>query len=233
MYINLKEKYTQEVLAIWKDFQNFNFLNENGKEYRKSPLLPELIRKEAILFIGINPSFNQKSIIPEHEKKIAFYLESKENDIIYFEKFKDIARFCEEHWTHLDLLFVRETKQKEIERLSHLSEGINFISKQIDISFEIIEQASPKIIVVCNSFASELFGKKKQKHSVFDTIWKGYNLDFYKDFDENIGTYKIKLGEKETPIIFSGMLSGQRALDKGSFERLKWQIKMILNNVKS
>ena len=49
----------------------------------------------------------------------------------------------------------------------------------------------------------------------------GFDLDFDEDFNNEIGTYKIKIGEKETPIFFSGMLSGQRALDLGSLERLK------------
>lgn len=49
-------------------------------------------------------------------------------------------------------------------------------------------------------------------------------------FDPSIGTYRIEIDGFKTPIIFSGMLSGQRALDLGSLERLKWQIKFIIEN---
>ena len=47
-------------------------------------------------------------------------------------------------------------------------------------------------------------------------------------FDDKIGTYKITLNEKSVPVFFSSMLTGQRALDKGSFERLKWHVKNVI-----
>jgi len=44
--------------------------------------------------------------------------------------------------------------------------------------------------------------------------------------------HKAKFGKKETPILFSGMISGQRALDKGSLERLKLHIAWVLKDRK-
>lgn len=78
----------------------------------------------------------------------------------------------------------------------------------------------------------------KTKHKSFKKIWKGFDL-FFEDndtlekkstFNSEIGTYEIELNNEMVPIIFSGMLSGQRALDIGSLERLKWQSKMILES---
>ena len=49
-------------------------------------------------------------------------------------------------------------------------------------------------------------------------------------FDEEIGTHRItgKNNLQGTPIFFTSMLTGQRALDLGSYERLIWQIKYVL-----
>lgn len=158
-------------------------------------------------------------------------------DIPYFEKMKEIAQYCKTDWTHLDLFFIRETNQKLIEGLIYTD--VEFLNEQLKISFEIIERASPKLIIVSNALASEFFGKMKTKHHGFKKIWRGFDLFFTDDIDSDkkstfnskIGTYGIELNDKMVPIIFSGMLSGQRALDIGSLEKLKWQTKMILNSI--
>ncbi len=232
--VNIEKEYKERILKVWnKHKDNVSILNEPGFEYRKSPILPQFIKTNSILFVGINPSFTKGSRIFDNVRKIEFYPpnHSCEKDIAYFEKFKNISEYCDNvDWSHIDLFFMRETKQKILENLAFTN--IDFLQDQIDITFEIIERAKPRIIVVANSFASEFFGKKKTKHQTFSKIWKGYHLDFDTDFDKEIGTYKINMGSKEIPIIFSGMLSGQRALDLGSFERLKWQIKKIIESAK-
>ena len=229
--INIQEVYEDQVIGIWNKYDRLPVLNQVGFEYRKYPILPLNVKKGGILFIGINPSFSFKnSRLPD--TKVSFYLHPSLNhpDIQYFKKFKEISNYCNGYeWCHLDLLFIRETNQNLIKALMYDEQGINFINAQLKISFEIINIIQPDIIVVSNALASELFGKKKKEHKdKFDKIWLGYDLDFENVFDAVIGTYKISIGNKETPIIFSGMLSGQRALDIGSFERLKWQIRRIL-----
>jgi hypothetical protein len=117
---------------------------------------------------------------------------------------------------------------------------VKFLEEQLEISFDVIEKSEPKLIIVSNAFASEFFGKMKLKHHKLDSIWKGYKIFFEDDieekfkstFNQEIGTYEIELNNKKVPVLFSGMLSGQRALDIGSLERLKWQAKMILENKK-
>ncbi|TYC07796.1 hypothetical protein ES677_14890 [Bizionia gelidisalsuginis] len=235
----IREIYEKDVLAIWKKFENHEIFSNPDFEYRKHPLLPEIVHKESLMFIGMNPSFRKGSVIPENEKNIGFYQIPKEEnfkDIPYFEKMKEIAEYCSTKWTHLDLFFIRETKQELIESLSYTD--FEFLNLQLEISFEIIERAKPKLIIVSNALASEFFGKMKTKHKSFKKIWKGFDL-FFEDnnilgkkstFNSEIGTYEIELNNEKVPIIFSGMLSGQRALDIGSLERLKWQSKMILES---
>ncbi len=60
-------------------------------------------------------------------------------------------------------------------------------------------------------------------------IW----LDYEFMFDDEIGTYRIKTKGNlfDTPVFFTSMLSGQRAMDNGSFERLQWHINFVLNKL--
>lgn len=245
-FVEIKSAYKEKILHIWKKYEGLSIFDDEAFYYRKYPIAPEKISKYNLLFIGINPSFAKGSELTkeEVEQNISFYSNnhSREDDIPYFKKIKEVANYCGSDWTHLDLFFLRETNQKVIERLSYSSDGIKFLSEQLDITFEIIEQSAPKLIVVSNAFASEFFGKRKNKHHSFKKIWKGYPLFFEEEiikdevfqstFNNNIGTYEVNINNKKVPIIFCGMLSGQRALDIGSLERLKWQIKFILEKKK-
>ena len=55
-------------------------------------------------------------------------------------------------------------------------------------------------------------------------------MGFDFQFDEKLGTHKIinNLELENTPVFFTSMLTGHRAIDNGSFERLKWHINFIL-----
>lgn len=229
--INLSELYKDKVVRIWQDYANLPIFNEPEKDYRKSPILPETIQTEALLFIGCNPSFRKKSFISDENKLIEFYNHDPNNNVIdYFKKIQEVANYCDHSMAHIDLFFIRETNQKLIEELSVWQK--EFLNAQLDVSFDIIHRSKPKVIVVSNALASEFFGKRKAKHGELEAIWRSYKLDFKTDFDNEIGTYRIDIDNNRTPIIFSGMFSGQRALDIGSLERLKWQVKMILDKVK-
>jgi len=243
--MNIKSEYIERVSAIRDKYLNLEIFSEPEKEYRKHFLLPESVLENSLLFIGINPSFTKGSCIPKDEENIHFYqteINKNDKDIPYFEKIRSVAKYCGIDWTHLDLFFIRETNQKLIEELTYNKLGIDFLNAQLEISFEIIEKSQPKLIIVANALASEFFGKKKEnKHRNIDgPIWRGFDLFFDENksgnkstFNSEIGTYEIKLNNSIVPIIFSGMLSGQRALDIGSLERLKWQAKMILAKNKS
>lgn len=227
---NIEKHYRQAITNIWEKYKHLPVLDKPGCEYRKSPLAPASIKRNVLLFVGINPSYGKGAINNEIEPEIAFYTldTHRDNDIPYFKQFKKLAEHCNTEWDHLDLLFIRETNQKVIEDLTYDTEGIRFIEEQLKISFEILKNLEPKAIVVANAFASEFFGKKKDKHAKLEKIWQGYSFDFNTDFDSEIGTYTIPLNGKRVPIFFSGMLSGQRALDLGSLERLMWGVKRVI-----
>jgi hypothetical protein len=169
-----------------------------------------------LLFIGVNPSGESL------EKKISTYdLGQEGNAHPYFKRFTEIANECEIEWTHLDLLFFKETNQKVVDEILIKPGGVEFIWQQLQISRELIEQASPKVIIVSNTMARRFLGKEK---SGDNNKW----LDFDFTWDDEIGTWLWN----ETPVFFSSMLTGQRALDKGSYERLIWQVKRSLQIIK-
>lgn len=187
--------------------------NPEYSNFPKSFLFPKTIIQNSLLFIGINPSSSNDQI--EYD---SYDLKQNNNLHSYFKKFEDIALGCKMDWTHLDLLFFRETHQNYIQGILATKNGVNFIWEQLQISDNLIKICKPKIIIVCNTQARTFLGKDKQGNR---NEWLNYNFKF----DENLGTYLWG----DVPVFFSGMLSGQRALDIGSYERLKWHI----NKVKS
>ena len=164
-----------------------------------------------VLFIGLNPSFREKQA-----KKEEYYksFDATNNNDQYFRRFPLLVE-NKNDWTFLDLLYIRETRQRNIENF--YKREPDFIKQQLEISKEIIKKINPEIIVVCDTFARNLL--------------KSNMMNFEFEFDDTIGTYRIINNPdfKNIIVFFSGMLTGQRALDNGSFERLKWH----LNKVKS
>lgn len=185
-----------------------------------------------VLFVGINPSYtNGKSETLYYDKK-------KVEDISYFRPFKKIIEELEVNgnyakkltWSHLDMLVFRETQQSFIRnQLLKTEIGIEFINKQLIISRQILEYLNPKILVVSNTAARHFLGrdaypKKDKTHG----IWMGYDFDF----DYGIGTDKIVNNSKlKSYAFFTSMLSGQRAIDNGSKQRLIWHINKTLNKI--
>ena len=217
---SVKEKFETEIREIWE--------SENYKEFeviKRGFTLQDIILKDSIMFIGINPSFNEKSI----ENNIEFYnVDQIGKSHSYFDKFKEISESLKHHWTHFDFLFFRETNQKYVNELLKLQNGIEFIVKQLEISKKVIIEAKPKVLIVSNTMARRFMGFDKKQDQT-QGVWMGFDFEF----DENIGTHKI-VNNKElenTPVFFTSMLTGQRAIDNGSFQRLKWHINFILKQI--
>jgi len=211
MELNIEAIYKSRIEDLWND-QNFQHVDYIERGYA----VQRAIKHDSLLFVGINPSLENKN---DTSPKRFFY--RAENDIKihkYFNKFPKIASEANLHWSHLDLLYLRETKQDNIKAVCEDAFSLPFIRKQLELSKEIIEQCKPKIIVVCNTHARDLFVK---------------SFFLQTEFDKEIGTHRIKdnIYLKGTPVFFSGMITGQRALDNGSFERLVWHINYVLNKI--
>ena len=198
----------------------------------KVPLIySEELKQNSLLFVGMNPSFSvkaYKSILrgtpyeqvhdlesyfsfenytPEKQAAFSEIHKITKEKYHYFKKFKDLSNHIDCEWEHIDLLYMRDTNQKVVEKLFK-RENL-FIRQQLKITIDIINYLTPRIIVVENAFASKILKNE------LDLKW-----------NNEIGTYLLN---DSIPVFLSGMLTGGRALDLGSFERLKWHIKFILN----
>ena len=108
-----------------------------------------------VLFIGLNPSFNEK-----RAKKEEYYksFDATNNDHPYFKKFPILVE-NKNDWTFLDLLYIRETKHQSVR--DFYNKEPDFIKQQLEISKEIIKEINPEIIVVCDTFARDLFKSER------------------------------------------------------------------------
>lgn len=232
----------EKIMKIWKDNPT-----ESGKY---SPLLYPKFKEGGILFIGLNPSKSKSAFnfISKDENALTFeeffkkgnmdkckdalikYEKLAKEKYSYFKKFREIK----EDFQHIDLFLYRLTNQEEFKEIIGLSKKkVNgketiveennfrkFGKKQLELTSDLIQQIKPKIIVVANAFASYII-----KH--YSDIFK---LNKDENYFSKKGYYKIKIGSNEIPIIFTSMLTGQRALDNHTFKLLKWHIHKILDN---
>ena len=201
--------YEEKIKNLFENYKSQD--PELQKIINRKYVYSQLHTGRKVLFIGLNPSFREKQA-----KKEEYYksFDATNNNDRYFRRFPLLVE-NKNDWTFLDLLYIRETRQRNIENF--YKREPDFIKQQLEISKEIIKKINPEIIVVCDTFARNLL--------------KSNMMNFEFEFDDTIGTYRIINNPdfKDTIVFFSGMLTGQRALDNGSFERLKWH----LNKVKS
>ncbi|MBK8672961.1 MAG: hypothetical protein IPN93_08220 [Bacteroidetes bacterium] len=225
-YYSIKDNHNDELVNIFTnpEFKNISVI-ENGFHTVNNVL------HDCILFISVNPSLKDDS------KKNEYYdLPKTKNETFqengsssFFTKFYEIAQYYDkdELCSHIDLLVFRNTNQRDIDSILNEKSGPKFIMSQLEISKKIMEVIKPKIIVVCNSKSRIFLGFDKSKDKNVN-VWMDYDFEF----KEELGTYIItNSGSKlhNTPVFFSSMLNGQRALDKGSFRRLIWHINAVKN----
>jgi len=214
----------KRILDLWQKYFT-------GKDVY-CPILYNPFKKNGILFIGLNPSFSDKgfkkilkgteweSINPReyfkwkgrgnlHVEALLKVEKAAFEKYEYFSKFKKIAKEFGLKPEHIDLFFYKETSQGEFKKRIFKKSDLNeFGKEQLKISLDCIKIIDPKIVLVANALASDILKDK------LDSL----------QFDSDKGYHTFLLGDRRVPIFFCSMLTGQRALDKGSYERLKWHI---------
>jgi hypothetical protein len=222
--INVELIVKDKINALWREFKN--------EEYcRFSPNSIAEIPNDGLVFIGINPSMTDKvkeKLFQKNDINCEFHKLTYDInvDYRYFKKFFDVSEKTGLNWGHLDLLYNRETKQKKVAKLLKTERGRVFIYKQCMISKivldKIINEKKPRIFVVNNTLARELLGEYHlEKPTKKSNHWIGYDFIWNEDF----GTYTYK----NNAFFFTSMLTGQRALDNGSYQRLIWHINKVKN----
>lgn len=198
------------------------------------PMFYDNPKSGGVLFIGMNPSTAgmKAGFISENTRKDMLWnngigIEEKVDRVIstekiflekypFFKPMKEIAECLEikdKDFQHLDLFIYRETSQKKFLKKVIKSKKDDHIIfndfglDQLDIFKRMFDILSPKIILVANAKASQIF-KQEYKDKL--------------EFSDTLGSYYLN---KKIPVFFSGMLTGQRAIDNHSYERLVWHIK--------
>jgi uracil-DNA glycosylase len=219
----LESKYTK----IFEDHRGNEF--DHILERKIGVHYDEDEQEADILFVGINPSY----MGADKDTHFFFDRTSKNPYFNALERMRDAVDKSLK-WTHIDILVFKETDQKYIEELFKKPSGVEFIFKQIELAKKRLEHIKPKVILVANTKARQFMGKDriifKDEKRPHENVWMGLNFEF----DEELGCDVIRASNETpkelegTPVFFSSMLSGQRALDRGSWERLAWQIRRVL-----
>jgi hypothetical protein len=228
----MKEDINEEIIGLWRDFQD-------EFDLERIPLVYPELNDAEVLFVGLNPSFNDSwneenlnvsyeeffSWTDEMEDKMA-KIKKREvdarEDYSYFQHFREwFGAWDEGQWEHIDLFCYRMTSQSDLKEKVGISSDktqTDFAEKQFKLNMRLIENLEPEIIVVVNALASKIIQNES-----------GEFYGISESLDEGYGCYYLNMNGKEYPILFSGMVTGRRALDVGSRERLRWQIDKILD----
>lgn len=219
----------QKIITLW----NKHFAG-NTDVY--APLFYDELHKDRLVFVGMNPSFSARgfrTILKDTEyadfDMVTFFKwqnissnPSLIDDCIkmenyayqnysqYFGRPIEIAKKVGLEWQHIDLFLYKETSQSDfMNRVRSKGKLNEFGMDQIKLFEEILVQIEPRCVVVTNATASEIL----REYIKDDLSW-----------DAERGFHWFTRGGKKIPMFFTSMLSGQRALDRWSYERLVWHI---------
>ena len=225
-YKKCVKQYNQEISRLWKTkFHNAIKLTEKTNVEFKQFCFHVNQVESPIWFFGMNPSLPKptKEFISQTtppDKNLIEKLEKEQKNMhTQIQYFKRPIEFFEKEVKNPksvvpifhDLYPVRHTNQKEF--VKFLEDNADFRKKLDEATKNLIDGIMPDIIVIANAKASELmqkifFGKSEAKKIILQ--------------GETKRTYR--LNGKKTDMIFSSMLSGQRALDTYSRSRLAREI---------
>lgn len=157
--INLKSdlKVDVKLERIW---------SERYKENSEiiAPLYQIEMLENEVTFLSINPSLppNMRNDATKGYYPHPPYLmiDYKIKNIPFFRKFYEIGDALNQPWTMLDLLYERESTQAELE-IKYNPKTIteidkSFLQNQIKLTFEILENIKPKVVVISNAGTDKL-----------------------------------------------------------------------------
>jgi hypothetical protein len=229
--INTIDEYHAKIVEIWKKREKISVL----KDY-KWAFAQDKLYKNGILFLGVGASDGEKKASEGKKKsdtcieKDSVQYETKDGRDTY-DYYKPMRRITEEtgfdNWSNIDITLFRETSQKKL--VPFFRKFPDIMEEQLKLAGEMIKATEPKIIIVSNALVRDVLNDIHGKYK----IKSGFCFDEDEKTMGKYGTPKIR-SPKELegiPVFFTSMLSGQRALDNGSFERLIWHIKFVMGKM--
>lgn len=180
----LKEYLNPKLKKIWSNYYSY--------DNPIAPMFPESVVKNEVLFLSLNPSlppfvkdvengFTQSNPWRFLNSRISY----EENESVpHFKKFFKIQKEISENWTFLDLLYLRKSKQLDIENSYKIENERNFILEQAKLTLDLIAEIKPKLVIVANSFTEKIIHDKKQTIFNFnasldnDFVYRYENIPF-------------------------------------------------------
>jgi len=225
-YSNSIEKYNNSIRDLWKtEFKNAINVSNNSKVIFTQPCFHVTQCESPVWFLGMNPSLakSPKKNISQNSNltKDLMYELSQEQKHMHKEHqyFKAAKKFFNDdvgiaelvNPIFHDLYPIRHTQQKEFEKF--LDQNSSLCDSLDEATKKLITGVMPNLIIIANAGAS----KRIQKL-------------FHPKFDTNSTKLTFEANGKKTDMIFSSMLSGQRALDTYSRSRLANEIRENWNS---
>ena len=227
----------QEIINIWA-----KNLGDNNPD-ALMPLFINPLKRNSILFVGMNPSFSKSNWTQfvnkakkegfqelEHLDMEEFYkwdnretfdielsIRIHEFAVENSQYYKSMGELIDnQEWEAIDIFPYRKTDQSKFtELIINKDLSLKPFGKELyDFSWSLISEANPKLIIVANATLSNIMNKNSNPRFVFD---------------EELGTYIVNLGNTEVPIFFSRMLTGAGQIDTYTRQRLKWHIQRVLD----
>ena len=155
-----------------------------------SAVFQKEVMKNVVTYLSLNPSLSPKS---RKTAKRGYYPEipyplidwsSSKADYKFFQKFYDLGKEINP-WTVIDLLYIRESTQDEL-KIKFASKLIidhdkEFLISQIKLSFEMLQELNPKVVVVANALTDRLI------HKYF------HDLDLKQEFPSELNGWVYKI----------------------------------------
>ena len=235
---------------IWKIWDKHSALTDG---LNRAPLIYPEMNRAGFLCVGMNPSFSEGESKLNTSSKLfnditrnKFYsIETAKqfgeswnfeeldqqaysfNNHPYHKLYKKIIDLILEplcvDFQHVDLFPIRETSQKLILSLLQKEKtnkknypNLNELGKDLlNVFIEMLNFISPDYLMINNAEVSHI-------------LLSHFGVHREKGLDQERGCYYFDISGKQVPVFCSGMLSGQRALDVYSRERLFWHIKSFI-----
>lgn len=200
-----------EIKELWNKYY-LSFHDYHQEVMKRVPsFLPLPETKGKILFIGLNPAYQERKETHKNFINYSFNSEIKIEDINYFSNinkdskdpksdhyytkyfkiFHDFAEKLEEDgFEHCDLFLMRETDSKIVKQMVE-KEGVlgGFGIEQLNILKLHIANLSPKVIIIPNAMAAEYYRQIILENS---------------KVDEEKGVYYTEINNKKIPTILCG-----------------------------
>ena len=234
MKVDVYKKYHADIVKVWEMGEK---IPEFKNIYNLNAFTQDFLYENTILFLGVGASDGEKELKDGTRRKktctiknsgnCEYHYEREEGRIKYdyYKKMIKLAKITGfENWSNIDITLFRETRQKIIRPF--YKNFTKIMQAHFDLAKKMIIYIKPKVIIASNAFVRDVI----KGDAYIDT---GFILLDDKKTIHKYGTPLINSPDelKNIPIFFTSMLSGAGALDNGSFDRLSWHIKYVLERL--